>query len=99
MRDMDDAYDLYNLRPHFTWRAGDHGVDSSACLLCQRPLARPPRLWVHCVSGDIRLAAPVDADPDDIDEAGDMGWWPVGADCGKHLPAAYVTAAPRRRSA
>lgn len=79
---------ILNIRPFMT---GKGQVTSEACLLCQKPIKDWGRsASVHCVEGTVTLIVP--AAQDYTDEAADMGWWPVGPECAKKLPAGYVHA-------
>lgn len=79
---------LLDISDQFRRRAGSRGTDDRACLLCQRPLAPGFQLSVHAVAGTITRLIPADQPYDD--EMADMGWWSVGPECAKRLPAAYV---------
>ena len=71
---------------------GQTRFDNDHCVLCGRRLRNPakPSGRIHGIDGDPFILAPVDADPADINEAGDMGFWPIGSECKKRIPQEYV---------
>lgn len=58
------------------------------CLLCGKALSDRQVLtgeWVHLHDN---VLVHVDAE---VPEASDQGWWPIGADCAKKVPAEFRT--------
>lgn len=65
--------------------------DEWECVLCRRPLTPTPRtLWIHVVDGGARFANKGETG---IESAGDMGFFPVGPECGKSHADALVSLA------
>ena len=65
--------------------------DAHECGVCGR--ATLSRKWqIHLVEGSMEVIA----HPDDVyeRESADMGWWYVGSDCVKKLPADFVLTIP-----
>jgi len=63
---------------------------STPCALCGKAVldaSNPP--LVRVIDGGARFA-PVAMPESEIDTAGDMGWWPVGPECRRRFPKAYV---------
>ena len=73
------------VKPHLL--DGGHTPSSDACLICGKPLNPRTAPRVHCVDGTVLLIAPIGQD---ADEAGDMGYWSVGPDCARLVPANYL---------
>lgn len=62
------------------------------CYLCLREV-KPGKegTWVHVGEGGAVILARGERSPNGQNEdgAGGMGWFPVGSDCVKHVPAEY----------
>lgn len=58
--------------------------DGSGCAVCQRKVNEATAVWIHLTAYG---AIPADAEYDH--EASDQGWYPLGPDCAKLIPAAY----------
>ncbi len=61
------------------------------CAICGKGIKPSnPRHWVHVIRGGA-VFAPI-AQVEEIDPAGDMGWYPIGTECARKLPRAHRTA-------
>jgi hypothetical protein len=70
----------------------EHGYHGDECILCGKRTSRNGRtngktLHVRVVDGGSRIALP----DEQVDERGDMGYFPVGSECAKSIPAPYKT--------
>lgn len=63
------------------------GAPDGACVKCHRRLKGDVEYWVHMVDGG-GVLAPVDEDYKD--DGADLGWWVVGPECAKAMPAGFV---------
>lgn len=69
-----------------------NGSNGDECAVCGRPTSRKNRtngrtVFVRVVDGGSRFAHP----DEDVDERGDMGYFPVGSECAKSVPADWRT--------
>lgn len=63
----------------------DRRDDFQPCFVCGRPVdtKKATMRWLHVINGGSHAAEP----DDKIDEGGDLGMHPVGADCLRRQPA------------
>ncbi len=62
-------------------RAASHTDKQAPCVQCGRAVPdAAARNFVHVVDGGAAYGG-----PDDTNDAGDMGWFPVGATCAREL--------------
>lgn len=71
--------------PAYQARIEESGEKGTECAICGRRTSGR-RLRARVVDGGVRFAAP-DADED---QGGDMGYFPVGTECAKLLPAGWA---------
>ncbi len=71
--------------PKYSARTAE-GTYGDECAICGRR-TKPDAAHARVVDGGTRFAT-----PDEVaDEAGDMGFFPIGSECAKSLPTAYLT--------
>jgi hypothetical protein len=75
-----------DLNPLFTRKESD-GTRLHECLLCGRAVDPQKARLVHLIGGGY-YAIPTDQEYEEMDS--DLGWWELGRDCARKLPANYT---------
>lgn len=84
---MEPTPNALDIIPLLTWRDKVDTPDPDRCLLCQKAIKDPRKASkVHMVDGGFVL---IPTEQEYTNEAAEMGWWTVGPDCARKLPAGY----------
>lgn len=65
-------------------KAYERGLDP--CEFCGRGVRPDQGWWVHAIDGGHTL---IDLSEQYVPDAGDMGWWILGPECGKQIPKEF----------
>lgn len=86
--------------PRYHDNAAVSPAGTDPCAICGKPIkATAETLWAHVVEGSARFLL-LSEELTYVEDGGDQGCWPVGADCAKRFPAGYLaTSAERERIA